>query len=202
MTKPDHASELVALLRRKRLVRARDVEAAGIPRAYLTRLVRKGEIRRLARGLYELADAPSDENASLAEVCKRLPRATICLLSAAQFHDLTTAAPPAVWIMLPSHTPHPRVDFVRLEIVYTDPSLLGPTAVEQHDHFGSSIRITTAARTVADMFRFRNRVGLELALEVLRSYANRTQDFSDLLGQAKRLRVDGVLTPYVQALST
>lgn len=202
MAKPDHASELVALLRRKRLLRTRDVEAAGIPRAYLTRLVEQGTIRRVARGLYELADAPGDENASLAEVCKRLPRATICLLSAAQFHDLTTATPPAVWIMLPSHTPHPKLDFVRLEIVYTDPSLLGPSAVEEHDHFGSSIRITTAPRTVADMFRFRNRVGLELALETLRTYASRTRNFSDLLEQAKRLRVDGILTPYLQALST
>ena len=84
---------------------------------------------------------------------------------------------------------------MRLEIVYTDPSLLGPSAVEEHDHFGSSIRITTAARTVADMFRFRNRVGLELALETLRTYASRTQNFSDLLEQAERLRVDSILTP-------
>lgn len=202
MPTEDHANALLALLRRKRLVRARDVEEAGIPRAYLTRLVRRGTMRRVARGLYELADAPTDENASLAEVCKRVPRATICLLSAAQFHDLTTAAPPAVWIMLPSHTPHPKVDFVRLEIVYTDPSLLRSSAVEHHDHFGSSIRITTATRTVADMFRFRNRVGLELALETLRTYVSRNHEYGDLLEQARLLRVESILTPYLQALTT
>ena len=85
MAAANHTHELIALLRNKRLVRTRDVEAAGIPRTYLTRLVKQGKIRRVARGLYELTDAPTDENATLAEVCKRVPRATICLLSAAQF---------------------------------------------------------------------------------------------------------------------
>ena len=200
MAAANHTHELIALLRKKRLVRTRDVEEAGIPRAYLTRLVKQGKIRRVARGLYELTDAPTDENATLAEVCKRVPRATICLLSAAQFHELTTATPPAVWITLPTHTPHPKIDFVRLEIVYTDPSLLGPTAIESHDHYGATIRITSASRTVADMFRFRNRVGLELALETLRTYATREGNLRDLLYQAKLLRVDSVLAPYLQAL--
>ncbi len=202
MAAANHTHDLLALLRRERLVRTRDVEEAGIPRAYLTRLVRQGKIRRVARGLYELADAPTDENATLAEVCKRIPRATICLLSAAQFHELTTATPPAVWITLPSHTPHPKIDIVRLEIVYTDPSLLGSSAIEYHDHYGTPIRITTASRTVADMFRFRSRVGLELALETLRTYVTREGTLSDLLYQAKLLRVDGVLAPYLQALTS
>lgn len=202
MTAPDHARNLIALLRQKRLVRTRDVEEAGIPRTYLTRLVRQGTIRRVARGLYELVDAPTDENATLAEVCKRIPRATICLLSAARFHELTTATPPAVWITLPTHTPHPKIDFVRLEIVYTDPSLLGPSDVEYQDHYGATIRVTSESRTVADMFRFRNRVGLELALETLRAYASHAQGFGDLLHQARLLRVDGILAPYLQALTT
>lgn len=202
MAAANHTHNLIDLLRKKRLVRTRDVEEAGIPRAYLTRLVRQGKIRRVARGLYELADAPTDKNATLAEVCKRIPRATICLLSAAQFHELTTASPPAVWITLPTHTPRPKIDFVRLEVVYTDPSLLSSSEVEQHDHYGATIRLTTASRTVADMFRFRNRVGLELALEALRTYTRRLPGLGDLLYQAKLLRVDGVIAPYVQALTS
>ncbi len=200
MAGSDHAQHLLDLLRERRLLRARDVKNAGIPRVYLTRLVRQGLIRRVARGLYELPNAPSDEQASLAEVCTRIPRASICLLSAAQFHGLTTATPPAVWITLPSHTPHPTVDFIRLEIVYADPSLLDTTAIEHHDHYGATIRVTSASRTVADMFRYRSRVGLELALEVLRTYAQRTRSFSDLLHHAKLLRVQNVIAPYLQAL--
>ena len=201
MAAANHTHELIALLRKKRLVRTRDVEEAGIPRTYLTRLVKQGKIRRVARGLYELTDAPTDHNASLAEVCTRVPRATIGLISAAQFHDLTAATPPTVWIVLPSHTPHPKVDFVRLEIAYASPAIVTPSAVESHDYFGADIRVTTPSRTVVDMFRFRNRVGLELAVEGLRNYVSRSQDFSDLLYQAKLLRVSRVLAPYLQALA-
>lgn len=199
---PNHTQRLLKLLQEQRLVRTRDLKAAGIPRVYLTRLARQGVIRRVARGLYELSDAPTNEGASLAEVCTRIPKATICLLSAAQFHGLATVAPPAVWISLPTHTPRPTVDFIRLEIVYTDPKLLDASSVEQHDHFGATIRVTSAPRTVAEMFRHRNRVGLELALESLRTYAEQTRAFGDLMQQAKLLRIQNVLTPYVQALAT
>lgn len=195
-----HGERLRTLFEQKRLVRARDVQRSGIPHVYLTRLVKAGEARRVGHGLYELAGAPWDERDTYAQVCARIDKAVIGLLSAAQLHELTVIAPPTVWIFLPPGTPRPRVDFVRLEVAYMDPALLDHTAVEALDYFGASIRVTTPAKTVVDLFRYRNRVGLDAALEALRTFIQTQPHIHDLMHHARRSRVDSLITPYLQAM--
>lgn len=190
---------VINLAKRKRFIRSRDVEAAGIPRVYLTRLVRTGELRRVARGLYELVDAPVDERASLAEVCAILPRTTICLLSAAQFHHMTSASPHAVWATLTPGTPPPEVPTVATEMVYMKEELLHGV-VEKHDYFGAEIRVTNPEKTVVDMFRYRSRVGLEFALETLSTYTRRSPHSGELLRLADINGVLSVISPYLTAL--
>lgn len=184
---------------RDRYVRSRDVEAVGVPRAYLTRLVRSGVLRRVARGLYELSDAPFDERASLAEVCAILPRATVCLLSAAQLHGITSASPQAVWVTLTPGTPPPKVTTVAIEFVYMKDELLSGV-VEKQDYFGAEIRVTDLEKTVVDMFRYRSRVGLELALEALRAYVDRSSHYGELMRVAGVNGVSTVIRPYLTAL--
>ena len=182
-----------------RYVRSRDVEAVGVPRAYLTRLVRSGVLRQVARGLYELSDAPFDERASLAEVCAILPRATVCLLSAAQLHGITSASPQAVWVTLTPGTPPPKVTTVAIEFVYMKDELLSGV-VEKQDYFGAEIRVTDLEKTVVDMFRYRSRVGLELALEALRAYVDRSSHYGELMRVAGVNGVSTVIRPYLTAL--
>lgn len=195
-----HTATLLQLFEEQRFVRSKDLQEFGIPRAYLSRLLKRGRIRRVTRGLYECVDAPADERATLAEACASVPRAVISLFSAAQLHELTVTTPHAVWIALPPGTPRPRVDFVALEIIYVEPALLTGSAVQVEDYFGAEIRVTNPARTVVDMFRFRRRVGLEAALEVLRIYVQRTSTLDALLTEARRLSMDKVMAPYLEML--
>lgn len=191
---------LLELFAAKRFVRSRDVVAAGVPRVYLTRLVRRGLVERLGRGLYALVGAPSDERETYAQVCVRVPKAIICCLTASQMHVLTTVAPPFVSVALPPGTPRPKLDFVGLEIVWADPRFMGESSVERWDYFGAEIRVTSKARTVVDLFRFRNRVGLDLAVEALREFVATPWNLPDLWREAKLARVESVIAPFVQAL--
>lgn len=195
----DYSETIIQMAERKRYIRSRDVEAAGVPRVYLTRLVRSGALRRVARGLYELPDAPFDERASLAEVCAILPKTTISLLSAAQLHGITSASPHAVWVTLTPGTPPPKVTTVAIETVYMKDELLSGV-VEKQDYFGAEIRVTDLEKTVVDMFRYRSRVGLELALEALRAYVDRSSHYGGLMRVAGVNGVSTVIRPYLTAL--
>lgn len=144
----------------------------------------------LREPLYELSGAPVDERASLAEVCAMLPNTTICLLSAAQHHGMTTAFPHAVWITLTPGTPTPKLNTIQVEAVYMKKALL-EGVVETEDYFGAEIRVTNLEKTVVDMFRYRTRIGLDFALEALKEYVERTETYAKLLEIAK---INGVLT--------
>lgn len=161
-------TQLVRLARRGPL-RARDLDAAGIPRAYLTRLVERNELEHVGRGLYRLPDAPVTELHALAEVAKRVPRATICLLSALQVHGLTTEAPHAVWIMIDTRARVPKLDTPALEVVRAH-GKAREYGRETRTVEGVGVHVTTPAKTVADCFRYRRHVGLDVALEALRDY--------------------------------
>jgi hypothetical protein len=155
-------------------LRARDLDAARIPRTYLARLTARGDLEHVGRGLYRVPNASVTELHALAEVSKRVPHATICLLSALQVHGLTTEAPHAVWVMIDSRARTPRLDRPALEVVRAH----GP-AREQGRMTrrieGVDVALTTPAKTVADCFRFRRHVGLEVALAALRDYLRRVR---------------------------
>ncbi|HRE87997.1 MAG TPA: AbiEi antitoxin N-terminal domain-containing protein [Myxococcota bacterium] len=195
-----HRQSLLRLARRGP-IRARDLEAKGIPRSTLTRLVASGELEHVDRGLYRLADAPLTESASLAEVGKRVPHGVICLLSALQFHGLTTEVPFAVWLLIDRHARPPS--FIQPQLVIVRAS--GPArdhGVETHRIEGVSVRLTSPAKTVADCFRYRRHVGLEVALTALRDYLRKYRGGVDALLEAARAdRVYSVLFPYLEALA-
>lgn len=197
------SGKAAALLRlaRKGPFRARELEVAGIPRAYLTRLCDRGVLERIDRGLYRLADAPVTELSSLAEVSKRVPGATVCLLSALQAHGMTNEAPHAVWVLIDSGARTPRLASPKLEVVRAS----GPArehGVEARIIHGVRVSLTTPAKTVADCFRFRRHVGLEVALDALRDYLVRRRGSVDALVEAARAdRIYAFLRPYLEALA-
>lgn len=205
MTKDTKVDELLRLAE-DGPVRSRDVAAAGIPRAYLTRLVDRGLLVRSSRGVYRLADAELTELHALSEVAVRAPGAVICLLSALAFHGLTTQLPHAVWVMLGHKARPPKLEWPRLEVVRASGRALSH-GVEAHSIEGVDVRVTSAAKTVADCFRYRGRVGLDVALEALRDYlkpprrrrAERTVDA--LISAARADRVETVMRPYLEALA-
>jgi len=183
------------------VLRPRDVESIGIPREYLLRLMRQGVVVRSGRGLYRLADAPVTEHRSLAEVGKRVPDAAICLLSALVFHDLTTQIPPEVWIALPAGRRSPKLDTVRTRVVrFTGAALT--EGREQHNLEGVSVTIYSAAKTVADCFKFRNKIGLDVAMEALRNcLRTRKATAGEINRYAHICRVARVMRPYLEAIT-
>jgi predicted transcriptional regulator of viral defense system len=193
-------SRITTLAQRLGVVRPRDVEAAGIPREYLLRLMRRGVLERSGRGLYRLADAPVTEHHSLAEAGKRLPNATVCLLSALVFHELTTQNPAEVWIALPPGSRTPRANGQRLRVVrFTGAALT--EGREEHRIEGVPVAIYSAAKTVADCFKFRNKIGLDVALEALRECVRqRKASIREVHDFAKICRVARVMQPYLEAL--
>lgn len=171
MATTDKTLTVLELARRGPL-RARDLDERGVPRAYLRRLCQRGELEQVDRGLYRLPDAPVTEAHALALVAKRVPHATVCLLSALQFHELTTELPSAVWIMVDRAARSPSLRYPRLEVVRA--SGAARTFGIEHERIeGVDVAITTPAKTVADCFRYRRHVGLDVALDALRDFIAR-----------------------------
>jgi predicted transcriptional regulator of viral defense system len=192
-----------ALLRiaSKGAVRARDLDARKIPRAYLRRLTERGLLEQVARGLYRLAGASVTELSTVADVAKRVPHAIVCLLSALQIHDLTTEAPHAVWIMIDRHARAPKLAYPKLEIVWAS-GRARTHGIERRTFEGVRVQLTTPAKTVADCFRYRRHVGLEVAIAALRDYLRKHRGGIDALVAAARAdRVDAVMRPYLEALA-
>jgi predicted transcriptional regulator of viral defense system len=182
------------------MVRPRDIEAIGLPREYLVRLHRQGKLDRPGRGIYTLPDAGVTERHSYAEVAKRVPEAAICLLSALTFHEITTQNPASVWIALGKGARTPALTSPSLRIV----RLSGPSlteGIENHRVEGVPIRVYSAAKTVADCFKFRNRIGLDVAIEALKdSLRQKKANINEIYRYAKMCRVSNVIRPYMEAL--
>lgn len=200
---PADATKTEALLRlaRKGPVRARDLAKAGIPRVYLRRLCDRGVLERIDRGLYGLADAPATELHSVAVVSVRVPHATICLLSALQLHELTTEVPHAVWVMIDRHARMPKLSYPKLEVVRASGRAL-THGIETRKAEGVTVRVTSPAKTVADCFRYRHHVGLDVAMAALRDYLRAHRGGTNALVEAARAdRVYTFMRPYLEALA-
>ena len=200
MGKPE-TDEILDLVREAGLVRPRDLEAAGFPEGSLSQLARRGLLERVGRGLYALPGAPSSEHRSLAEVSKRTPRGVICLLSALRFHGLTTQAPPEVWLAIGHKDRAPRPDGVRLRTVRVSGEARD-VGVETHVVEGVPVRVYGVAKTVADCFKFRNKIGIDIAVEALRECLEQRRCTVDELSDfAHVCRVSRVMQPYMEALA-
>jgi predicted transcriptional regulator of viral defense system len=200
---PAAATKIATLVRlaRKGPVRARDLDGVGIPRAYLQRLRDRGLLEQVDRGLYRLVDTSVTELSSLAEVSKRVPHAIICLLSALQVHRMTSEVPHAVWVLIDRHARMPKVSSPTLEVVRAS-GAAKDHGVDTRVIDGVKVRLTTPAKTVADCFRFRRHVGLEVALAALEDYLDKRKGSIDALVEAARAdRIYAFMRPYLEALA-
>ena len=191
---------VLALVREVGLARPRDLEARGVPGRYLGQLAREGLLDKVGRGLYAPAGAAVSEHRSLAEAAKRTPRGVICLLSALRVHGLTTQAPFEVWLAIGPKDRAPRSAGVGLRIVrFSGPSRTAGIQTQRID--GVPVRVYGPAKTVADCFKFRNKVGLDIAIEALRDcVAQRLSTADELDGYARICRVARVIRPYMEAI--
>lgn len=198
----EHEANLLDLVDRLGLIRARDIARAGIPTVYLTRLVRSGELERIARGLYTRRAAPQHEHTTLLEVTKQVPKGVVCLLSALRFYDLGTQRPHHVWLALPAHASTPTSANARLEIVRMSGPSLG-AGVRYESVAGGTLRIFEPSKTIADLFKFRNRVGLDVAIEALQAYwRSPLRDITALHHYSRIDRVEKVMRPYLEAVAS
>lgn len=182
--------------------RSRELVAAGVPRSEISRRLRAGQIRRIARGVYSLPGyQEQSEHASLLAVSRRDQRAVFCLLTALRFHQLTTQSPAEVWIAIPNKARPPKLDYPPLRVVrFSDQSLAAGTTTRQID--GTTIRVTGIEKTVADCFKFRNKIGLDVALEALReAHTSRSFNRDAFWKYASIDRVANIVRPYLEALA-
>ncbi len=200
-TATTHEQQVLRLARARRLLRARDVTRQGLPTIALTRLVQAGKLERVARGLYGLPGAAISEHRSLAEVSARVPKGVVCLLSALRVHEIGTQAPFEVWIAIPQHMVTPRLDQPAIRVVRMADVALAE-GVERLHIDGIDVPVFNAARTVVDCFRFRNKIGLDVALEALRDgWSQRKFTLDDLWRYATTGRVANVMRPYIEAIT-
>ena len=183
------------------LFRARDLEALGYPKSRLTAWIREGKAERIERGLYRRTDAEGSELETIAMVAKRVPRAVVCLLTALRVHEIGTQSPHAVWIALDRKARPPRLAPVKLQVVRFAPKLL-THGVEHLEVLGVSIQITSPARTIVDCFRYRRKIGLDVALEALSDGLRRKRvTVAQLLRAAEVASMARVMRPYLESLT-
>jgi predicted transcriptional regulator of viral defense system len=189
------------LIEKQGLARPRDVEPHGVSRAQLSRLVNQGLVLRQARGIYVAARHAPTEAHTLAQVAKRVPEAVLCLFTALRCHDLTTQSPAEVWIALPEKARRPRLDYPRLRVArFSGPSLT--EGIEERRVEGVVVRLYSAAKTVADCFKYRNKVGIDVAVEALRDFSRKHRGgANDLARFARICRVSRVMQPYLDAIA-
>jgi predicted transcriptional regulator of viral defense system len=192
--------QIVRLANVLRLVRSRDVEVRGIPREYLLRMYRQGLLRRAARGVYALAEAPVSEHHSLAVVAKIVPHAVVCLLSALRFHDLTTQDPHEIWIAIDNKARRPSLQSPSLRVVRFSGKAL-TEGIKTHTIDGVPVRVCSAAKTIADCFKYRHKIGIDVAVEALKDALRHNRTTIDEIHRfAKVCRVDRIMRPYLEAI--
>lgn len=192
--------QVLELAREVGVIRAKDVEALGIHRQYLKRLEQLGLLIRSGRGIYTYVDADITERHSLVEAALRVPHGVVCLLSALSFHELTTQAPFEIWLAIDQKARSPKEAILPLRIVYMSGQALS-TGIESHSIEGVSVRVYCLAKTVADCFKYRHKIGLDVALEALRECLRQQRcTIDELWHYAKICRVQNVIRPYLESL--
>lgn len=193
--------KVLALAKRRGILRVKDLREAGVHPEYLRRLCEKGMLVRIGRGLYVSADAELSANTGLAQASRRVPHGVICLLSALRYHEIGTTNPSEVWMALDQDVRRPQVEYPPLRIVRFSGKAL-TEGIERHRIESVRVQVYNPAKTVADCFKYRNKIGLDVAIEALRDCLRSRKCTRELLWQyAKVCRVTEVMRPYLEAVS-
>lgn len=193
--------QLLKLAEKQPIVRAKDVARQGIHTSTLTRMAKSGVLEKVGPGRYRLPRGTrATEHHDLAVATAAIPRSVVCLISALQFHDIGSQLPAEVWIAVPRGARVPRVSAPPLRVVNISPDVFD-LGIEEHRIEGQTVRIYSLARTIADCFRFRNKVGLDVALEALtEAWRSKRLKLDELNRIAKKLRVQRVMQPYLETV--
>jgi predicted transcriptional regulator of viral defense system len=189
------------MVKRRGLVRPRDLEKAGLPTSVLYRLRDQGEVEQIAPGLFRHLDAATTEKHSYAEAAKLVPGGVVCLLSALAFHEIGTQVPHEIWLAVPAHSKRPGAA-IPLRIVWFSGNAF-TEGVEIHTVESVKVRVYSLAKTIADLFKFRNKVGADVAVEALRdAWSKRLVTMEEVLRFARVCRVEKVMRPYLEAITS
>lgn len=182
------------------LVSPNEIESQGLPRAYLYQLARDGVIEHIGRGVYKWPEMEPDIHTALAEVAKRVPQGVVSLLSALSFHELTSQNPFEVWMALETKSWKPKIDYPPMRFVFMSEKSINE-GITLHKINGVEVKIFSPAKTVADCFKYRNKIGLDVALEALKEgWKRKLFSVDELMHHSETCRVSRVIRPYLEAL--
>ena len=188
------------LARKGGILRPRDLQTKGLPKDYLWRLHRQEKLEKVGRGMYAIPGAALSEHQTVVQAALRVPHGVVCLLSALRFHDLTTQSPFEIWMAIDVKARAPKEEIIPLRIVRFSGKAL-TAGVETHSIEGVKVRVYNPAKTVADCFKYRNKIGLDVAIEALRDCWRKKAATSDEIWHyAKVCRVSRVIRPYLESL--
>lgn len=196
------SARILQIARRRKSVTREDIAAAGIHAQALSRLVQGGALERVSRGHYRLPNAPITEHHGLALVAGAVPRGVVCLISALSFHQIGTQLPAEVWIAIDRRDRRPALKYPPLRVVRFGGTAL-TEGIESHRIEGEQVRVFSIAKTLADVFKYRNKIGLDVALEALReSWRERRFKMNEIHHFARVCRVERIMRPYLEALAS
>lgn len=199
--KLDWHKALKELFNGETVLRSRDLEQRGLSRTQIREAMDIGALNRVGRGLYALPGAEPSEHNSLVQVVKRVPHSAICLLSALRFHDLTSQNPHEVWIAIGPKDRKPTLEYPSIKVVRYGAERFG-IGLEEHEVEGTTLRVYSVARTVVDLFRYRNKVGLDVALEALKEgWKEGKFSLAEINRIAGICRMRNVMKPYLESLA-
>jgi predicted transcriptional regulator of viral defense system len=200
--KGSQVGEVLRLARKRGIFTARDAAQQGIHSEVLTRLVREGAVERISRGQYHLPDRPLTEHHTLAVVACAVPEGVVCLLSALSFHGVGTQLPHQVWLTIQRRARQPSLRCPPLRLARFSGKAF-TEGIEIHRIEGQPVRVYSVAKTLADLFKYRNKIGLDVALEALReAWRERRCTMDEMVRFARICRVERVMKPYLEALVT
>jgi predicted transcriptional regulator of viral defense system len=198
---PESFREAKTIFRQhKGILRSAQAQELGIDPKTISEMHRAGILDKLGRGLYRLAELPPLSHPDLVQVALRIPSAVVCLISALSFHNLTDEIPHKVYIALPQSIRRPRIKYPPLDVIWLTEEAYA-AGIEEHRLDGISVAIYCKAKTVTDCFKFRNKIGKDIALAALKEYIRHPKfDVEELLAYARINRVENVMRPYLEAV--
>ena len=200
MKNKTYVERVLELASQKEIIRLRDLKEIDIPRIVLTRLIRSGQLEKIARGLYCVPNKPVTENSNLVTIAIKIPQAIFCLLTALQIHEITTQLPRQIWIAMPRGSHVPKLDYPPIKMIQCSANIYS-IGVETIEYDKQTIRVYSPAKTVVDCFKYRNTVGLDVAIEALREVRAQKKATADELWHfAKIGRVTNVIRPYLEVI--